>query len=91
MVQRGQGDIKWRHIFYQEGDLLKFLELHSVKPTDLANYTCQVANDAGTVACTTVLFVKGALSSYTFPAQYEFVILASMLVYLSDNQCQTLF
>ncbi|CAB1328711.1 unnamed protein product [Coregonus sp. 'balchen'] len=35
-----------------------FLELHSVKPTDSANYHCQVANDAGKVACTAVLFVK---------------------------------
>lgn len=36
------------------------LELHSVKPTDSAKYTCQVSNDAGKVDCTAVLFVKGA-------------------------------
>lgn len=36
------------------------LELHSVKPSDSAKYTCQVSNDAGKVDCTTVLFVKGA-------------------------------
>uniref|UniRef100_A0A3Q3JQE8 Ig-like domain-containing protein n=1 Tax=Monopterus albus TaxID=43700 RepID=A0A3Q3JQE8_MONAL len=34
------------------------LELHSVKPSDSAKYTCQVSNDAGKVDCTTVLFVK---------------------------------
>uniref|UniRef100_A0A3P8STD5 Ig-like domain-containing protein n=1 Tax=Amphiprion percula TaxID=161767 RepID=A0A3P8STD5_AMPPE len=32
------------------------LELHSVKPSDSAKYTCQVSNDAGKVDCTTVLF-----------------------------------
>uniref|UniRef100_A0A3P8SVR7 Ig-like domain-containing protein n=1 Tax=Amphiprion percula TaxID=161767 RepID=A0A3P8SVR7_AMPPE len=36
------------------------LELHSVKPSDSAKYTCQVSNDAGKVDCTTVLFVKEA-------------------------------
>lgn len=36
------------------------LELHSVKPSDSAQYTCQVSNDAGKVDCSTVLFVKGA-------------------------------
>lgn len=36
------------------------LELHSVKPSDSAKYTCQVSNDAGKVDCTAVLFVKGA-------------------------------
>lgn len=36
------------------------LELHSVKPSDSAKYTCQVSNDAGKVDCTVVLFVKGA-------------------------------
>ncbi|KPP72549.1 titin-like, partial [Scleropages formosus] len=35
-----------------------FMELHSVKPTDSDNYTCQVANDAGKVTCTAILFVK---------------------------------
>uniref|UniRef100_A0A3B4YAT3 Ig-like domain-containing protein n=1 Tax=Seriola lalandi dorsalis TaxID=1841481 RepID=A0A3B4YAT3_SERLL len=34
------------------------LEIHSVKPSDSAKYTCQVSNDAGKVDCTTVLFVK---------------------------------
>uniref|UniRef100_A0A3B5BMM1 Ig-like domain-containing protein n=1 Tax=Stegastes partitus TaxID=144197 RepID=A0A3B5BMM1_9TELE len=34
------------------------LELHSVKPSDSAKYTCQVSNDAGKVDCTAVLFVK---------------------------------
>uniref|UniRef100_A0A3P8Y232 Ig-like domain-containing protein n=1 Tax=Esox lucius TaxID=8010 RepID=A0A3P8Y232_ESOLU len=37
-----------------------FLELHSVKTSDSANYTCQVANDAGKVTCSAVLFVKGS-------------------------------
>lgn len=37
------------------------LELHAVKPSDSAKYTCQVSNDAGKVDCTTVLFVKGAV------------------------------
>lgn len=37
-----------------------YLELHSVKPSDSAKYTCQISNDAGKVDCTTVLFVKGA-------------------------------
>lgn len=41
------------------------LELHSVKPTDSAKYTCQVSNDAGKVVCTTVLFVKGARPLFT--------------------------
>lgn len=36
------------------------LELHSVKPSDSSKYTCQVSNDAGTVDCSAVLFVKGA-------------------------------
>lgn len=36
------------------------LELHSVKPSDSAQYTCQVSNDAGKVDCTAALFVKGA-------------------------------
>ncbi|XP_076857247.1 titin-like [Brachyhypopomus gauderio] len=34
------------------------LELHSVKPSHSSPYTCQVANDAGKVSCTAVLFVK---------------------------------
>lgn len=38
------------------------LELHSVKPSDSAKYTCQVSNDAGKVDCTADLFVKGAVS-----------------------------
>lgn len=36
------------------------LELHAVKPSDSAKYTCQVSNDAGKVDCSPVLFVKGA-------------------------------
>lgn len=36
------------------------LELHSVKPSDSAKYTCQVSNDAGKVDCTAALFIKGA-------------------------------
>lgn len=38
------------------------VELHSVKPSDSAKYTCQVSNDVGKVDCTVVLFVKGAVS-----------------------------
>uniref|UniRef100_A0A673JL95 Ig-like domain-containing protein n=1 Tax=Sinocyclocheilus rhinocerous TaxID=307959 RepID=A0A673JL95_9TELE len=34
------------------------LELHSVKPSQSAKYTCQVSNDAGKVSCTAALFVK---------------------------------
>lgn len=37
------------------------LELHAVKPTDSAKYTCQVSNEAGKVDCTVDLFVKGAV------------------------------
>ena len=37
------------------------LDLHSVKPSDSAQFTCQVSNDAGKVDCTAVLFVKGGL------------------------------
>ncbi|XP_070305349.1 contactin-5-like [Salvelinus sp. IW2-2015] len=51
--------------FIKKETSLSFLELHSVKPTDSANYTCQVANDAGKMACTAVLFVKGDLLTYT--------------------------
>lgn len=51
--------------FIKKETSLSFLELHSVKPSDSANYTCQVANDAGKVACTAVLFVKGDLLIYT--------------------------
>lgn len=40
------------------------LELHSVKPSDSAKYTCQVSNDAGRVDCTALLFVKGAVLFY---------------------------
>uniref|UniRef100_A0A8P4G4F1 Ig-like domain-containing protein n=1 Tax=Dicentrarchus labrax TaxID=13489 RepID=A0A8P4G4F1_DICLA len=36
------------------------LELHSVKSSDSAKYTCQVSNEAGKVDCTAVLFVKEA-------------------------------
>ncbi|XP_049450272.1 titin-like [Epinephelus fuscoguttatus] len=36
------------------------LELHSVKSSDSAKYTCQVSNDAGKVDCTAALFVKEA-------------------------------
>lgn len=42
------------------------LELHSVKPSDSAKYTCQVSNDAGKVDCTAALFVKGAVSFSLF-------------------------
>ena len=48
--------------FIKKDALSSILELHSVKPTDSATYTCQVMNDAGKVSCTAVLFVKGALS-----------------------------
>uniref|UniRef100_A0A3B1IJP5 Ig-like domain-containing protein n=1 Tax=Astyanax mexicanus TaxID=7994 RepID=A0A3B1IJP5_ASTMX len=40
------------------------LELHTVKPSHSAKYTCQVANDAGKVSCTAVVFVKGAVSCF---------------------------
>ncbi|MEQ2219931.1 hypothetical protein ILYODFUR_000155 [Ilyodon furcidens] len=36
------------------------LELHCVKPSESAKYTCQVSNDAGKVDCTSILFVKEA-------------------------------
>lgn len=42
------------------------LELHSVKPSDSAKYTCQVSNEAGKVDCTASLFVKGAVSFFVF-------------------------
>lgn len=40
------------------------LELHSLKPSDSAKYTCQVSNEAGKTDCTAVLFVKGAVSCF---------------------------
>lgn len=42
------------------------LELHSVKPSDSAKYTCQVSNEAGKVDCTATLFVKGAVLLFVF-------------------------
>ncbi|KAJ8012937.1 hypothetical protein DPEC_G00048070, partial [Dallia pectoralis] len=44
--------------FIKKDDSASFLELHSVKPSDSANYTCQVTNDAGKATCSAVLFVK---------------------------------
>lgn len=38
------------------------LELHALKPSQSAKYTCQVSNDAGKVSCTAALFVKGVFS-----------------------------
>lgn len=38
------------------------LELHSVKASESAKYTCQVSNDAGKVDCSAILFVKGSAS-----------------------------
>lgn len=49
--------------FIKKDAFSSLLELHSVKPKDSDNYTCQVANDAGKETCTAVLFVKGAFSS----------------------------
>uniref|UniRef100_A0A672ZWJ3 Ig-like domain-containing protein n=1 Tax=Sphaeramia orbicularis TaxID=375764 RepID=A0A672ZWJ3_9TELE len=54
------------------------LELHSVKPSDSAKYTCQVSNDAGKVDCTTVLFVKG-------PPMFVRKLEATKLVTSSDS------
>lgn len=71
------------------------LELHSVKPSDSAKYTCQVSNDAGKVDCTAVLFVKGVGLQYCvqlyenaltfFATSISLLILISCL--LSDNEC----
>lgn len=47
------------------------LELHSVKPSDSAKYTCQVSNEAGKVDCTASLFVKGAVSFFVFLGNYS--------------------
>lgn len=54
------------------------LELHSVKPSDSAKYTCQVSNDAGKVDCTAVLFVKGAC------LQYRVQLHENILTFLTD-------
>lgn len=71
------------------------LELHSVKPSDSAKYTCQVSNDAGKVDCTAVLFVKGVSLQY-FVQLHENVLtffatsislLILILCLLSDNEC----
>lgn len=71
------------------------LELHSVKPSDSAKYTCQVSNDAGKVDCTAVLFVKGVGLQYCvqlhenaltfFATSISLLIQISCL--LSDNEC----
>lgn len=55
------------------------LALHSVKPLQSGKYTCQVSNDAGTVSCTAVLFVKGAsfyiICFFIFSFCYRFTTL----------------
>lgn len=55
------------------------LALHSVKPSHSAKYTCQVANDAGRVSCTAVLFVKGA-SSYPLCFFMFLLLLCTVIV-----------
>lgn len=50
--------------FITKGASSSSLELHSLKPSDSAKYTCQVSNDAGKVDCTALLFVKGAASFF---------------------------
>ncbi|XP_064873891.1 titin-like [Oncorhynchus nerka] len=69
-----------------------FLELHSVKPSDSANYTCQVANDAGKVAHSAVLFVKGAFSliNYVYFFVQLFLMLLSFEVIVIINYFQNL-
>jgi hypothetical protein len=69
-----------------------FLELHSVKPSDSANYTCQVANDAGKVAHSAVLFVKGAFSliNYVYFFVQLFLMLLSSEVIVIINYFQNL-
>jgi titin len=57
------------------------LELHSVKPSDSAKFTCQVSNDAGKVDCTAVLVVKGAV--YIFLSDDVPCCSVLMYVYLS--------
>ena len=47
--------------FIKKDAASSFLELHSVKPSDSAKFTCQVSNDAGKMECTAVLVVKGAI------------------------------
>lgn len=71
------------------------LELHSVKPSDSAKYTCQVSNDAGKVDCTAALFVKGAVSFFHFEMGFTellfssldllFLLLMLLLIYRSPN------
>lgn len=40
-------------------DTVAELELYEVEPLHSGDYTCRVTNDAGSVSCTTHLFVKG--------------------------------
>lgn len=61
--------------FIKKDSSSSVLELHSVKPPDSNNYTCQVANDAGKVTCTSVLFVKGAFPSSVYSAYVDFILI----------------
>lgn len=58
------------------------LDLHSVKPSDSAKYTCQVSNEAGKAHCTAVLFVKGAVLCLCLGDDDE--LLVSTLVFTLD-------
>lgn len=71
------------------------LELHSVKPSDSAKYTCQVSNDAGKVDCNAALFVKGAFLQYHVQLHKNVLTFFSDIsisfdtndMLLSDNKC----
>lgn len=58
---RDQQEIITGGIYFIKKDVSSSsLELHSVKPSDSAEYTCLVSNDAGRVDCSAAVFVKGA-------------------------------
>eukprot|EP00062_Callorhinchus_milii_P005912 gi/632946130/ref/XP_007888405.1/ PREDICTED: titin-like [Callorhinchus milii] len=44
--------------FIMKDNTSTFLELSSVKPSDMGDYTCEISNDAGTISSTANLFVK---------------------------------
>ncbi|MFT7799607.1 titin-like, partial [Arapaima gigas] len=66
--------------FVKKDTSSSFIELHSVRPTDSDNYTCQVANDAGKVTCTAFLFVKGAFFFLLEPPKFVVKLESSRLV-----------